>query len=101
MWFAIIGTDVPDSLEKRKAARPAHIERLQKLLDEGRLLVAGPFPAIESDDPGPAGFTGSLILAEFPSLAEAETWAKADPYVAAGVYADVSIKPFRKALPAA
>ncbi|WP_267220944.1 YciI family protein [Dyella silvae] len=101
MWFAIMGTDVPDSLEKRKAARPAHIERLQKLLDEGRLLVAGPFPAIESDDPGPAGFTGSLILAEFPSLADAETWAKADPYVAAGVYADVAIKPFRKALPAA
>jgi uncharacterized protein YciI len=101
MWFAIMGTDVPDSLEKRKAARPAHIERLQKLLDEGRLLVAGPFPAIESDDPGPAGFTGSLILAEFPSLADAETWAKADPYVAAGVYADVTIKPFRKALPAA
>lgn len=101
MWFAIMGTDVPDSLEKRKAARPAHIERLQKLLDEGRLLVAGPFPAIESDDPGPAGFTGSLILAEFPSQADAETWAKADPYVAAGVYADVTIKPFRKALPAA
>jgi uncharacterized protein YciI len=101
MWFAIIGTDVPDSLEKRKAARPAHIERLQKLLDEGRLLVAGPFPAIESDDPGPAGFTGSLILAEFSSQAEAKVWADADPYVAAGVYADVSIKPFRKALPAA
>ncbi|WP_266172090.1 YciI family protein [Dyella subtropica] len=101
MWFAIIGQDVPDSLEKRKAARPAHIERLQKLLDEGRLLVAGPFPAIESEDPGPAGFTGSLILAEFPSQAEAETWANADPYVAAGVYVSVSIKPFRKALPPA
>jgi uncharacterized protein YciI len=101
MWFAIIGTDVPNSLEQRKAARPAHIERLQKLLDEGRLLIAGPFPAIDSDDPGPAGFTGSLILAEFPSQADAEAWAKADPYVAAGVYADVSIKPFRKALPAA
>ena len=101
MWFAILGTDVPDSLERRKSARPAHIERLQKLLDQGRLLVAGPFPAIEADDPGPAGFTGSLILAEFPSLAEAEAWAKDDPYVAAGVYANVSIKPFRKALPAA
>lgn len=101
MWFAIVGTDVPDSLEKRKAARPAHIARLQALLDEGRLLVAGPFPAIESDDPGPAGFTGSLILAEFPSQAEAESWAKDDPYVAAGVYESVSIKPFRKALPAA
>ncbi|WP_114241883.1 YciI family protein [Dyella sp. C9] len=101
MWFAINGTDVPDSLEKRKGARPAHIERLQKLLDEGRLLVAGAFPAIESEDPGPAGFTGSLILAQFPSQAEAEAWAKDDPYVAAGVYASVSIKPFRKALPPA
>lgn len=101
MWFAIIGTDVPDSLEKRKSVRPAHVERLQTLLDQGRLLVAGPFPAIESDDPGPAGFTGSLILAEFASQAEAEIWAKADPYVAAGVYASVSIKPFRKVLPVA
>jgi len=101
MWFAIVGTDVPDSLEKRKGARPAHIERLQKLLDEGRLFVAGAFPAIESEDPGPAGFTGSLILAQFPSQAEAEAWAKDDPYVAAGVYASVSIKPFRKALPPA
>jgi uncharacterized protein YciI len=101
MWFAIIGTDVADSLEKRKSVRPAHIARLQELLDQGRLLVAGAFPAIESEDPGPAGFTGSLILAEFPSQADAETWAKADPYIAAGVYADVSIKPFRKALPPA
>lgn len=101
MWFAIVGTDVPDSLEKRKAARPAHIERLQKLLAEGRLLVAGPFPAIESNDPGPAGFTGSLILAEFASQAEAEAWAKVDPYVDAGVYASVSVKPFIKALPQA
>lgn len=101
MWFAIIGTDVADSLEKRKAARPAHMVRLQALLDQGRLLVAGPFPAIESEDPGPAGFTGSLILAEFPSQADAEAWAKADPYVDAGVYANVSIKPFRKALPQA
>lgn len=101
MWFAIIGADVPDSLEKRKASRPAHIERLQALLDQGRLLIAGPFPAIDSDDPGPAGFTGSLILAEFASQADAEAWAKADPYVAAGVYASVSVKPFRKALPAA
>ncbi|WP_243048625.1 YciI family protein [Dyella sp. RRB7] len=101
MWFAIMGTDVPDSLEKRKSARPAHIERLQKLLDEGRLLVAGAFPAIESEDPGPAGFTGSLILAQFPSQAEAEAWAKVDPYVDAGVYASVSVKPFRKALPPA
>jgi uncharacterized protein YciI len=100
MWFAILGTDVADSLEKRKSARPAHIARLQALLDEGRLLVAGAFPAIESEDPGPAGFSGSLILAEFPSQAEAQAWADADPYVAAGVYAGVEIKPFRKALPA-
>ena len=100
MWFAIIGTDVADSLDKRKSVRPAHIARLQKLLDAGRLLVAGAFPAIESDDPGPAGFSGSMILAEFPSQAEARAWADADPYVAAGVYADVQIKPFRKALPA-
>jgi uncharacterized protein YciI len=100
MWFAILGTDVADSLDKRKVARPAHIARLQALLDEGRLFVAGAFPAIESEDPGPAGFSGSLILAEFPSLAEARAWADADPYVAAGVYAQVQIKPFRKALPA-
>ena len=100
MWFAIIGTDVADSLEKRKGARPAHIARLQALLDEGRLFVAGAFPAIEAEDPGPAGFRGSLILAEFPSQAEAKAWADADPYVAAGVYADVQINPFRKALPA-
>lgn len=100
MWFAIIAKDIADSLDKRKAARPAHIERLQALLDAGRLFVAGAFPAIESDDPGPAGFTGSMIVAEFGSLALAEAWARADPYVAAGVYADVQIKPFRKALPA-
>lgn len=99
MWYAIVGTDVPDSLEKRKSARPAHIERLQKLLEEGRLMVAGPFPAIDAEDPGPAGFTGSLILAEFPSLSDAQAWADADPYIAAGVYASVSVKPFRKALP--
>jgi len=98
MWFAIVGTDVPDSLEKRKSARPAHLERLQKLLEEGRLLLAGPFPAIESNDPGPAGFTGSLILAEFPSQADAEAWAKVDPYVDAGVYAEVTVKPFIQAL---
>ncbi|HEY2623245.1 YciI family protein [Dyella sp. Tek66A03] len=101
MWFAIIGTDVPDSLEKRKSARPAHVARLQQLLDEGRLLVAGPFPAIDAPDPGPAGFTGSLILADFPSQAEAEAWAKVDPYVDAGVYASVSVKPFLQALPRA
>ncbi|WP_243042515.1 YciI family protein [Dyella sedimenti] len=98
MWFAITAVDVPDSLEKRMATRPAHLERLQKLQDEGRLLVAGAFPAIESEDPGPAGFTGSLILAQFPSQADAEAWAKADPFVAAGVYASVTVKPFRKAV---
>ncbi|WEN13737.1 YciI family protein [Rhodanobacter sp. AS-Z3] len=100
MWFAIIGTDVADSLEKRRSVRPAHIARLQALLDEGRLFVAGAFPAIEAEDPGPAGFSGSMILAEFSSLADARSWADADPYIAAGVYADVQIKPFRKALPA-
>ena len=100
MWFAIIATDVANSLEKRKGARPAHIARLQVLFDAGRLFVAGAFPSIESDDPGPAGFSGSMILAEFPSQADAKTWADADPYVAAGVYAQVQIKPFRKALPA-
>lgn len=100
MWFAIIAQDHPGSLDKRLAARAEHLERLNKLQDEGRLLLAGPFPAIESENPGPAGFTGSLILAEFPSQAEAQTWADADPYVAAGVYARVEVKPFRKALPA-
>ncbi len=100
MWFAIIATDVADSLEKRKGARPAHIARLQELMGAGRLFVAGAFPAIEAEDPGPAGFTGSMILAEFPSQTDAQAWADADPYVAAGVYAKVLIKPFRKALPA-
>jgi len=99
MWFAIIAKDHPGSLDKRMAARPAHLERLNALQNEGRMLLAGPFPAIESENPGPAGFTGSLIIAEFASQADAETWAKADPYVAAGVYADVEIKPFRKVLP--
>jgi uncharacterized protein YciI len=100
MWFAIIARDVPDSLNLRQGARPAHLARLQELLAAGRLLVAGAFPAIEAPDPGPAGFTGSLILAEFPSQAAAQAWADADPYVAAGVYAEVQIKPFRQALPA-
>jgi uncharacterized protein YciI len=99
MWYAIIGTDHPQSLEARKSARPAHLARLQQLQDEGRMLLAGPFPAIDSEDPGPAGFSGSLIVAEFPSLAEAESWAKADPYVAAGVYRETTVKPFRKVLP--
>ena len=99
MWYAIIGTDHPQSLEARKSARPAHLARLQQLQDEGRMLLASPFPAIDSEDPGPAGFSGSLIVAEFPSLAEAESWAKADPYVAAGVYRETTVKPFRKVLP--
>lgn len=100
MWYAIIGEDKPGSLEQRLAARPAHLERLQALQKDGRLLVAGPFPAIDSPDPGPAGFTGSLIVAEFPCLDDAQAWADADPYVAAGVYARVLVKPFRKVFPA-
>jgi uncharacterized protein YciI len=99
MLYAIRGTDVPDSLEKRKTARPAHLARLEQLRDAGRLVVSGPFPAIDAEDPGPAGFTGSLIVAEFDSLEEARAWAEADPYVAAGVYAEVSVQPFRKVLP--
>ncbi len=99
MWYAIYGTDVENSLERRQSARPAHLDRLKQLQNDGRLLLAGPFPAIDSNDPGPAGFSGSLIVAEFESLEDAETWAKADPYVAAGVYASVTVKPFRKALP--
>ncbi|SCK25161.1 YciI family protein [Vogesella sp. LIG4] len=100
MLYAITGQDVPDSLAQRLAARPAHLERLQALQAAGRLLLAGPFPAIDSNDPGPAGFTGSLIVAEFDSLEAAQSWADADPYVAAGVYAQVSVKPFRKVFPA-
>lgn len=99
MWFAIIAQDHSGTLDKRLAARAEHLARLNKLQDEGRLLLAGPFPAIESENPGPAGFTGSMIVAEFASLADAEAWAGADPYVAAGVYAEVSVKPFRKTLP--
>ncbi len=99
MLYAIIGEDAPGSLEKRLAARPAHLERLKALQDEGRMIVAGPCPAIDSPDPGPAGFSGSLIVAEFPSLEDAQTWADADPYLAAGVYARVTIKPFKKVFP--
>ncbi len=99
MYYAIIGTDAPDSLEHRLAARTAHLERLNKLKDDGRLLLAGPMPAIDAIDPGPSGFTGSLIVAEFDSLEDAKAWAAADPYVAARVYADVTVKPFRKMLP--
>ena len=99
MWYAIIGTDNANSLDARKAARPAHLARLQQLQDEGRMLLVGPFPAIDTEDPGPAGFSGSLIVAEFASLADAEAWAGADPYDAAGVYRETAVKPFRKVLP--
>ena len=100
MLYAIVGDDRPDSLAARLAARPAHLERLKTLQNEGRLILAGPCPAIDSPDPGPAGFSGSLIVAEFASLDAAKIWADADPYVAAGVYATVSVKPFKKVLPA-
>lgn len=96
MWYVILGTDRPGSLDARLAARPAHLERLQALRDAGRLLTAGPCPAMDAEDPGPAGFTGSLIVAEFDSLADAEAWAQADPYRAQGVFESVSVRPFRK-----
>ncbi len=99
MLYSIVGEDVENSLEKRKAARPAHLERLQALQSEGRLVLAGPNPAIDAEDPGPNGFSGSIIIAEFPSLEAAKEWAEADPYVAAGVYATVSVKPFKHVLP--
>ncbi|HCU53386.1 MAG TPA: hypothetical protein DIC36_03585 [Gammaproteobacteria bacterium] len=99
MFYMIRGTDVPNSLERRLTARPAHVKRLEQLRDEGRLLLSGPLPAVESEDPGPAGFTGSLIVAEFESLAAARTWANDDPYVSTGVFATVEIQPFRKVLP--
>lgn len=99
MLYAIISEDNPDSLELRKQTRPAHLKRLQALQDEGRLLLAGPHPAIDAEDPGPAGFTGSLVVAEFPSLQDASDWASSDPYQTAGVYAKVTVKPFRKVFP--
>lgn len=99
MWYLIEGFDRPDALPSRLAARPAHLARLRDLLDAGRLLLAGPCPAIDADDPGPAGFSGSLIVAEFDSLADARIWAEADPYIAAGVYERVEVRPFRKVLP--
>mgnify|MGYP006424749621 FL=1 len=99
MYYAIISEDVDDSAARRAGARDAHIARLELLRDEGRLLVAGPTPAIDAPDPGEAGFSGSLVIAEFESLATARAWADDDPYVAAGVYRDVTVKPFRKALP--
>lgn len=99
MLYMIHGLDTPGTLDKRLAARPAHLERLQALAAAGRLVLAGPCPAIDSPDPGPAGFSGSLIVAEFPSLSDAQAWANADPYVAAGVYASVVVMPFKKVLP--
>ena len=99
MWYAITGTDNTDSLARRQSARPAHLERLKQLQAEGRLLLAGPFPAIDADDPGPAGFTGSLIIAAFDNLAAAKAWGDADPYIGAGVYREVRVQPFRKVLP--
>lgn len=99
MFYAIVALDHPNSLEKRVAARPDHLARLHALKDEGRLKLAGPFPAIDSVDPGEAGFTGSLIVAEFTDLLAAQAWADADPYVAAGVYRDVTVRPFRITLP--
>jgi uncharacterized protein YciI len=99
MWYAIIGTDRKNSLDARKLARPAHLARLEALRDAGRLKLAGPFPAIDAEDPGPAGFTGSLIVAEFASLAEARAWADAEPYLAAGVFAGIDVRPFRPTLP--
>jgi uncharacterized protein len=99
MWYAIIAEDAPNSLEKRLEHRPDHLARLIELQNQGRLLLAGPFPAIDSLDPGAAGYSGSLIVAEFADLASAKNWAEADPFVIAGVYANVTVKPFRKSLP--
>ncbi|MET0101513.1 MAG: YciI family protein [Sedimenticola sp.] len=99
MFYAIMGTDREDSLEARLAARPEHLDRLKALQEEGRLLIAGPHPAIDSEDPGPAGFTGSLVVAEFESLEAAKEWAENDPYTLTGVFASVSVKPYKKVLP--
>jgi len=100
MWYAIVGQDVPDSLSRRLSSRPAHVARLQLLQTQGRLLLAGPFPAVDAEDPGTAGYTGSLIVAEFASLSAAQDWANADPYLAGGVYERVSVQPFKKVFPA-
>ncbi|MGH8671036.1 MAG: YciI family protein [Burkholderiales bacterium] len=100
MLYAIHGEDTPGSLEKRIAARPAHVHRLVALQDEGRLILAGPYPSIDSPDPGPAGFSGSLIIAEFSSLEDARAWANGDPYLTTGVYTSVSVRPFKKVFPA-
>lgn len=99
MWYAVISEDVADSLELRAGCRDAHLARLTDLVAEGRLLIAGPHPAIDAEDPGPQGFTGSLVVVDFPSLTDACDWADKDPYVAAGVYRKVTVKPFKKVLP--
>jgi len=99
MWYVIEGHDADGSLERRLASRAAHLARLQALADEGRLLVAGPCPAVDAEDPGPAGFSGSVVIAAFESLEQARAWAQDDPYVAAGVYAQVQVRPFRRVLP--
>ncbi|MGD8956013.1 MAG: YciI family protein [Chromatiaceae bacterium] len=99
MLYAIMSNDVENSLPLRKTARPAHLQRLEELQQQGRLVLAGPLPAIDSDEPGDAGFTGSLVVAEFASLDEAQAWADADPYVAAGVYVEVQVKPFKRVFP--
>lgn len=99
MLYAIISEDIKNSLDKRLAARDAHIARLKTLANEGRLVLAGPHPAIDSEDPGEAGFTGSLVVAEFASLEDAQKWADADPYIAAGVYQQVKVKPYKRVLP--
>lgn len=99
MWYAIISEDVEDSGERRASARPDHLERIQELTRQGRLLIAGPHPNVDAEEPGAAGFSGSLVVAEFPSLEDAQSWADADPYVAAGVYRSVTVKPFKRVLP--
>lgn len=99
MWYAILSEDVENSLPLRAQARPAHLSRVQEMVAQGRLMVAGPHPAIDSNDPGEAGFTGSLVIADFPSLEDAKAWADADPYVTAGVYGHVTVKPFKVVLP--
>lgn len=99
MWYVIEGFDSADVLDARLQVRPAHLQRLRELADQGRLLLAGPCPAIDGEDPGPAGFSGSLVIAQFDALQQAQAWADADPYVAAGVYQRVLVRPFKKVLP--
>lgn len=99
MLYAILSEDVENSLDKRLPVRPEHLARVEELQQQGRLIIAGPYPAIDNQDPGPAGFTGSLIIAEFDCLEDARTWANADPYVTAGVYASVMVKPFKQVMP--